>query len=260
MLFNSGYAAAGALTGLAIGLTGVGGGALMTPILLLFFQVNPGVAIATDLWFAVISKGLAVLVHGKAGQVDWQVVRRLLWGSLPIALSCMVLVNLGLGSIKLTWLTQSIGAMVILTAFGLLLAPDLLASARTQRLSNSKKFKLMQPGLTVLTGAILGLFVAFTSIGAGALGSVLILYLYPLRMTPHRLVATDIAHAIPLAIMAGAGYLIVGMVDYSMLANLLIGSLPAVLIGSFLSRWCSSRLLQVLLALVLLLTGIKVFV
>lgn len=260
MLFNSGYAIAGAITGLAVGLTGVGGGALMTPILLLFFHVNPGAAIATDLWFAVLSKCLAVAVHGKAGQVDWQIVRRLLCGSLPIALVSMIILNLGFGSIKLSWLTEAVGVLVILTALGLLLAPRLLVAAKMQRLGNSQQFKLMQPGLTVFTGAVLGLFVALTSIGAGALGSVLILYLYPLRMTPHRLVATDIAHAIPLAIVAGLGYLIAGMVDYSMLVNLLIGSLPAVLLGSLLSRWCSSRLMQVLLALVLLITGMRVFI
>ena len=259
-MIDSGYVIAGAVTGLAVGLTGVGGGALMTPMLLLFFHVNFDTAVATDLWFAVISKSLAVVMHGRAGQVDWQIVRRLLCGSLPIAFVSMALVKAGLGSTKLSWLTEAVGVLVILTALGLLLAPRLLVAARTQRIGNSKKFKLMQPSLTVVTGAILGLFVAFTSIGAGALGSVLILYLYPLRMTPHRLVATDIAHAIPLAIVAGLGYLIAGLVDYSMLVNLLIGSLPAVLLGSVLSRWCSSRLMQVLLACVLLLTGIKVFI
>lgn len=246
------YAAAGALTGFVVGITGVGGGALMTPILLLFFGVAPTTAIATDLWFAAITKLVGAAIHHDAGQVDWQVVRRMWLGSLPTALAVVLAVSLGGPLVKVAWLTQAIGLVVLVTAVGLLLAPKLFALARGRRLENPARFKAAQPLLTVLGGATLGICVALTSVGAGALGSVMLLYLYPLRMTPHRLVATDLVHAIPLAVVAGLGYLFAGLVDWEMLLSLLVGSVPAIIVGSLLARKASGRWIQILLALVLL--------
>lgn len=252
------YAAAGALTGFVVGLTGVGGGALMTPILLLFFGVSPTTAIATDLWFAAATKLVGARIHNEAGQVDWQVVKRLWMGSLPVAIVVVGLVSLGHQLVRVEWLTNAIGTVVLITAAGLLLAPRLLALARGRRLGNPEKFKRAQPAMTVAAGAVLGLCVALTSVGAGAMGSVMLLYLYPLRMTPHRLVATDLVHAIPLAIVAGMGYLFAGMVDWSMLASLLLGSIPAIILGSILASRISGRLIQILLALTLAAVGSKV--
>jgi uncharacterized membrane protein YfcA len=123
--------------------------------------------------------------------------------------------------------------------------------------ANVKQF---QPGLTVFGGAVLGLCVALTSVGAGALGSVMLMYLYPLRMTPHRLVATDLVHAIPLAVVAGLGYLYAGMVDWFMLASLLSGSIPAIIAGSLLARRVSGRWIQLALAFVLISAGIKTLI
>jgi uncharacterized protein len=257
-MIDGAYAFAGALTGFAVGLTGVGGGALMTPILLLFFGVAPTTAIATDLWFAAITKVVGARIHNGAGQVDWQVVRRLWLGSLPVASLVVIAVSLGAKFAKVTWLSQAIGVVVLITAMGLLFAPRLLAAARGRRLGNPERFKAMQPALTVGAGATLGLCVALTSVGAGALGSVMLLNLYPLRMTPHRLVATDIVHAIPLAIVAGLGYLFMGMVDWKMLASLLAGSIPFVILGSLLARRISGRWIQIVLALVLVAAGVKV--
>lgn len=254
------YSLAGALTGFVVGLTGVGGGALMTPILLLVFGVSPVTAIATDLWFAVITKLVGARVHHINGQVDWQVARRLWLGSLPLALLIVVLVSLGAQLAKVDWLTKAIGAVVLVTAAGLLAAPKLMAYARKKRVSHAERFKSAQPVLTVISGAVLGLCVALTSVGAGALGSVMLLFLYPLRMTPHRLVATDIVHAIPLAAVAGIGYLFAGMVDWWMLVSLLIGSIPTVLLGGLLAGKIAGRWIQIALALVLMLAGIKVLV
>lgn len=251
------YASAGALTGFVVGLTGVGGGALMTPILLLVFGVSPTTAIATDLWFAAITKLVGARIHNQGGEVDWQVVKRLWAGSLPVALLVVLLVSLGAPLGKVEWLTHAIGIVVLLTAVGLLFAPRLAAKARARRLDTPVKFKSLQPVLTVGGGAALGLCVALTSVGAGALGSVMLLYLYPLRMTPHRLVATDLVHAIPLAMVAGIGYLFAGLVDWNMLLSLLAGSIPAIIAGSLLARRTSGRKLQVLLALVLLSAGAK---
>lgn len=251
------YATAGALTGFFVGMTGVGGGALMTPILLLFFGVLPTTAIATDLWFAAITKVVGAVIHHDSGEVDWQVVRRLWAGSLPMAMLMVLLVSLGGAIGKVTWLTEAIGGVVLITAVGLLFAPKLYAMARTRRVGNPEGFKAVQPVLTVLGGAILGICVALTSVGAGALGSVMLLYLYPLRMTPHRLVATDLVHAIPLAIVAGTGYLFAGLVDWHMLLSLLAGSVPAIVVGSLLARRSSGRWIQLLLALVLFVAGLK---
>ncbi|MCC2634580.1 MAG: hypothetical protein K0S48_2466 [Ramlibacter sp.] len=251
------YSAAGALTGLVVGLTGVGGGALMTPILLLVFGVSPATAIATDLWFAAITKLVGAKLHNNQGQVDWQVVRRLWAGSLPMAILVVIIVAVGAPLGKVDWLTKAIGIVVLITAAGLLFAPKLLAIARERRLHDPDKFHRIQPPLTVAGGAALGLCVALTSVGAGALGSVMLLFLYPLRMTPHRLVATDIVHAIPLAMVAGLGYLFAGMVDWKMLASLLVGSIPAIIVGSLLARKFSGRWIQVLLALVLVAAGVK---
>lgn len=252
------YALAGALTGFVVGLTGIGGGALMTPILLLFFGVSPMTAIATDLWFAAITKIVGARVHHTAGNIDWQVARRLWLGSLPIALLVVAFIIFGSSITKIEWLTQAIGVVVIMTAVGILFAPRLVSFARNQRIGHPSQFKAAQPLLTVTAGGVLGLCVALTSVGAGALGSVMLLFLYPLRMTPHKLVATDIIHAVPLAVVAGLGYLIAGMVDWEMLLSLLAGSIPTVIAGSMLAGKISGRSLQIALALVLLFAGIKV--
>lgn len=252
------YALAGALTGFVVGLTGVGGGALMTPILLLAFGVSPATAIATDLWFAAITKLVGARVHHSHGHVDWQVAKRLWLGSLPMALLVVAIVSLGAELTRSDWLSTAIGIVVLVTAIGLLVAPALAGLARQRRIGHPERFKAMQPALTVTGGAVLGLCVALTSVGAGALGSVMLLYLYPLRMTPHRLVATDIVHAIPLAVIAGLGYLFAGLVDGWMLANLLTGSVPAVLLGSLLAGKIPGRWIRIALALVLIAAGLKV--
>jgi uncharacterized membrane protein YfcA len=240
-MIDTAYALAGALTGFVVGLTGVGGGALMTPILLIFFGVSPTTAIATDLWFAAITKLVGARVHHTNGNVDWQVAKRLWLGSLPMALLIVVIVSLGAQVAKADWLTKAIGIVVLITAIGLLVAPKLVAYAKGRRIGQPERFKAIQPALTVISGGVLGLCVALTSVGAGALGSVMLLYLYPLRMTPHRLVATDIVHAIPLAVVAGLGYLFAGMVDWWMLASLLVGSIPTVLLGSLMAGKVSGR-------------------
>jgi uncharacterized membrane protein YfcA len=257
-VIDSKYALAGAFTGFVVGLTGVGGGALMTPILLSFFGVPPTMAIATDLWFAAITKLVGARVHHTNGNVDWQVAKRMWLGSLPMAILIVVMVSMGMQIVKVELLTNAIGILVLLTALGLLVAPKLYSLAHGLRIGRPERFKSLQPLLTVISGGVLGLCVALTSVGAGALGSVMLLYLYPLRMTPHKLVATDIVHAIPLAVLAGLGYLIAGLVDCWMLVSLLAGSIPSVLLGSMLATKIYGRAVQIALALVLLAAGINV--
>jgi len=232
----------------------------MTPILLIFFGVSPTTAVATDLWFSAITKLVGARVHHTNGNVDWLVAKRLWLGSLPMALLFVVIVSLGTEVAKVAWLTKAIGIVALITAIGLLIAPKLVAYARGRRIGQPERFKAIQPALTVVSGGVLGLCVGLTSVGAGALGSVMLLYLYPLRMTPHRLVATDIVHAIPLAGVTGLGYLFAGMVDWWMLASLLVGSVPSVLLGSLLAENIPGRAVQIALALTLFAAGAKVLI
>lgn len=254
------YILAGAIAGSVIGLTGVGGGALMTPILLLFFGIPPTTAIATDLWFAAITKIAGAFVHHQSGHVDWQVAKRLWVGSLPSSLIIVILFGFGFVIAKISWLTSAIGLLILLTALGLFFAPKLINSATRRQLSTLCYLKNLQPTLTVIAGSIIGVCVSLTSVGAGALGSLFLLYLYPLRMTPIKLVATDIVHAIPLALVAGVGYLIAGKVDGEILMNLLLGSVPLVIIGSTLAHKISSRILQLLLGGILLIVALKLII
>ena len=182
--------AAGAGTGLLVGLTGVGGGSIMTPLLLLVFGVAPVAAIGTDLWFAALTKLVATRVHQGTGLIDWQVVRRLWAGSLPAAAATLAwMAWLPVGADTARMLKVLIAVSILVTATAMLLQAQLHALGRRLRLHDATHFKAMQAPLTVAAGALLGTLVTLTSIGAGALGVVFLAYLYPLRLTPSRLIA-----------------------------------------------------------------------
>lgn len=251
---------AGALTGLSVGLTGVGGGALMTPILLLVFGVAPATAVGTDLWFAAITKLVATKIHHGHNLIDWEVVRRLWMGSLTF--SALTLVYLTWNPIPaggIHFLKVAIAGSILLTSMGLMFQTRLHRWGMQLRLTEPTRFKAWQGPLTVLAGALLGLLVTLTSVGAGSLGVVFMVHLYPLRLTPSRLVATDIVHAIPLALFAGLGHMVVGNVNFVLLGNLLLGSIPAVIIGAKLSSRIAPTWLRGLLVCVLLIVGIKLW-
>lgn len=249
---------AGAITGFVVGLTGVGGGALMTPLLLLLFGVAPLTAVGTDLWFAAITKMFATRVHHNHGLIDWQVVRRLWLGSLSASVLTLVWMRLNpVDENAVSMLKTAIAAAVLLTAVGIVFQKPLQALGRKLRTTDAEHFKVWQPGLTVVAGAVLGVLVTLTSVGAGALGAVFLAYLYPLRLTPPRLIATDIVHAIPLALFAGTGHLLMGNVNFGLLGNLLLGSVPAVIVGAMLSTRLPHAVLRVALAAVLLAVGAK---
>lgn len=252
--------AAGALTGFLVGLTGVGGGALMTPLLLLVFGVAPMAAVGTDLWFAATTKLFATRIHQGHGLIDWPVVKRLWLGSLTVSAATLLWMKLHpVDASAVNLLKTAISIAVFLTAFGLIFQKALHVLGRRFRTTDSNRFKAMQAPLTVLAGALLGGLVTLTSVGAGALGAVFLAYLYPLRLTPPRLIATDIVHAIPLAMFAGLGHLIIGNVDFVLLVNLLLGSIPAVIIGAMLSARLPHGLLRGVLAIVLLSIAIKLW-
>lgn len=252
--------AAGAFTGLLVGLTGVGGGALMTPLLLLVFGVAPLAAVGTDLWFAATTKLFATRVHHGHGLIDWPVVKRLWLGSLTASALTLVWMKLHpVDETAVTLLKTAIAVAVLVTALGMIFQKPLHALGRRLRTTDGEHFKAVQAPLTVLAGAVLGVLVTLTSVGAGALGAVFLAYLYPLRLTPPRLIATDIVHAIPLAIFAGLGHLLIGNVDFGLLGNLLLGSIPAVIIGAMLSARLPHALLRGALAVVLLSIGVKLW-
>ncbi len=222
-----------ALAGFLVGLTGVGAGALMTPLLVLGLGVAPQTAVGTDLLFASITKGVGVYVHGRRGSIDWGVLSRLCTGSLPASALTLLLLhyfpdNRGLGSIIL----PGLGVALFVTSLALIFQVRLNLLGKRLRTTTPESFKGVQPMLTVAAGALLGFLVTLTSVGAGALGVVMLLYLYPFRLAPPKLVGTDIAHAVPLTLIAGMGHLGLGNVDFPLLGPLLIGSIPGIILGS----------------------------
>jgi uncharacterized membrane protein YfcA len=247
----------GFLVGILVGLTGVGGGALMTPLLLLIFGVAPETAIGTDLWFAVITKIAAGKMHHIKGLIDWQVLRYLWAGSLPASVIMILLMRCGYITLETSFLKDAVAIAILITAVSMLFQKQLHAIGKHFRLSDAQYFKQWQPTLTLIAGAMIGGLVTLTSIGAGAVGVVMLTYLYPLRLTPARLVATDIVHAIPLAMFAGIGHLFIGNIDFGLLGWLLIGSIPGVLIGATLSCKLPQTPLQICIAVVLTLVAIK---
>ena len=251
---------AGFIVGLLVGFTGVGGGALMTPLLVILFGVAPQTAIGTDLLFASITKSFGVMVHGTRGSIDWQVLRRLSLGSIPAAMLTLALIHFfpqeGLRSLLL----PALGVALALTSLAIVFQSRLHRLGQRLRASAPNQFKRAQPGLTVAAGALLGCLVTLTSVGAGALGVVMLVYLYPERLTPIKLVGTDIAHAVPLTLVAGLGHLGLGNVDAGLLGALLIGSIPGIILGSRLSTRVDPAYVRIAIAVMLAAIGGKILV
>lgn len=247
------YAAVGLMVGTLVGLTGVGGGSIMTPILMLLFGQSPAVAVGTDLLFAATTKLVATASFGFSRRVDWPIVGRLLLGSVPGSAAVVFAL----------WLTRrapsaadaitshALAIILALAAVGLLFQTPLqrLGLKVTARaFVHAERHKIL---LTALAGLVLGVAVTLTSVGAGALGVVMLLALYPLRLTSDRLVATDIAHALPITLIAGLGHAFLGHVNFNALAALLLGSIPGVLLASRITLRLPTRVTRTLIALML---------
>ncbi|HAF41434.1 MAG TPA: sulfite exporter TauE/SafE family protein [Sphingobium sp.] len=254
------HAIAGLFVGVMVGMTGVGGGSLMAPILILLFGVSPTTAVGTDLWFAAITKSVGGFVHhhhgGTHGGPDYEVIRRLCIGSLPAAIIVLILLGqIDAHQIKSGVIMSALGVVLILTAIATLFRTRFHHWAFHARTDTASSFLRYQTGLTVAAGALLGVMVTLTSVGAGALGATLLLALYPLRMRLQKLIATDIVHAVPLTLVAGIGHLWIGNFNLMLLVNLLAGSIPGIILGSMLASKVPERILQPLLALVLIVAG-----
>lgn len=241
------YILPGLAVGALVGATGVGGGAVMTPMLTTGFGIAPGVAVGTDLLFAALTKSAGTLTHRLQGSVDWRVVRLLCTGSLPAAALTL-----------LTMQQLNVHAKPAVLEIGLAVA---LAITATVMLSGKRfAFKAVRTGRlaartialgTVAAGALLGTMVSLTSVGAGALGATLLLGLHP-KMAAIRVAGTDIAHAVPLTAVAGLGHLWLGLVNLDLLSGLLLGSIPGIVLGTLIGKRLPERLLRRALAITLL--------
>ncbi len=257
MDFQLGYIVAGLVVGFIVGMTGVGGGSLMTPILL-YFGVSPANAVGTDLLYAAITKAGGIHVHHKKKNIDWKITGELALGSLPAA----ALTLWALHSIKMDTETlnsvikTTLGYALVLTAIAILFKRKIFDYSQKNNSWITRMSRQQQFIATMITGILLGAVVTLTSIGAGALGTVALFMLYPLLPTV-RLVGTEIAHAVPLTLVAGMGHAGLGNVDWHLLANLLIGSLPGIYLGSHLANRVADHYLRPALAIMLVFVGIK---
>ncbi|MDP2155991.1 MAG: sulfite exporter TauE/SafE family protein [Sulfuricella sp.] len=256
------YTLAGFGVGVIVGLTGVGGGALMTPLLVLGFGISPTVAVGTDLLYAGLTKSGGVWVHSRHNTVQWKIAGWLAAGSLPATL-----VVLGLlrwfpidKSVISTLITGTLGFTLILTALALLFKDRLRAWSPWSRNRGAVSVENKPPrrvAVTIATGAVIGVLVTLTSVGAGALGAAALFFLYP-RLSAVQIVGTDLAHAVPLALLGGVGHwLLLGTVDGLLLASLLLGSLPGIWLGSHLGISIPEKILRPVLACMLMLIGGK---
>jgi uncharacterized membrane protein YfcA len=239
-------------------MTGVGGGSLMTPVLVLLFGFHPATAVGTDLLYASVTKTVGTAVHGSRKTVNWHIVAGLACGSVPASLiTLLVMSRIGImGPRYALILNLLLGSVLFLTAFAIFFRPWILRWAEP-RFRGLPEARISH--WTVVLGAILGVLVSVTSVGAGALGTTALLMLYP-KLPVSRIAGSDIAHAVPLTLIAGIGHWLIGSVDFVLMAALLVGSVPGIIAGSLLSSRSSDALLRPVLAATLLIVSVKLLI
>lgn len=251
---------AGFFVGTVVGLTGVGGGSLMTPILIFVFGVKPYMAVGTDLLFAAFTKMGGTIKTARSGQVEWRVVLHLSAGSIPAALITLwLLKTVGATSAAVQhMMTSTLGVALLLTALATLYKALRGKAAPQQVVAGQEALatKARHWSLPLLFGAVIGTLVSLTSVGAGAIGVTVLMLLYPLLPLP-RIVAADIAYAVPLTLVAGLGHASLGSVDWSMLSLLLAGSLPGIWLGSHFMSRVPERAIRAMLSVLLAYAGTK---
>ena len=249
----------GFFVGFIIGMTGVGGGSLMTPILVLVFGIKPAIAVGTDLLYAAITKSGGVFVHHKHGNIQWKIVILLSIGSIPASIcSIFIIKHLHASGINYDDLIMTaLSVALILTAI------FLLTRTQLHKLSEKEQFdaikilhrKYRKP-VTIIAGVLIGVLVTISSVGAGVIGAAFLFFLYP-RYKAIQIVATDLAHAIPITTIAGMGHAHIGTVDFILLGSLIIGSLPGIYLGSHFGTFLPDKLMRPILASMLLVIGIR---
>src|SRR6185369_3760329 len=250
------YSLSGFVVGMLVGMTGVGGGSLMTPLLILLFGIHPATAVGTDLLYAAATKTVGSMVHGYARSIDWHVVLRLASGSVPATLLTLLLLSLfnlngeAAGSLITLVLSVALFSTVLVLVFG-----GTLVAAYRARVRHIDPARTA--AITICVGAVLGVLVSISSVGAGAIGVVILVMLYP-QMPIARIVGSDIAHAVPLTLIAGIGHWMMGSVDWHIIASLLVGSLPGIALGSVFAHRVPERALQVVLAITLFVVASRI--
>ena len=250
------YTLSGFIVGVLVGLTGVGGGSLMTPILVLGFGISPVTAVGTDLLYAAATKSGGVLVHGLNRTIDWRIVGRLAMGSVPATIATILyLRHIGINGHPRHdgFISSVLGVALVLTALAIVFRKAVLD--RLAPLVESRSGR-QQAALTIALGIFLGVFVSISSVGAGAIGVTVLLTLYP-RAPLVRVVGADIAHAVPLTLIAGLGHWYLGSIDWPVLVSLLIGSLPGIAIASQLASRAPDRFLRPVMATLLAIVGLR---
>jgi uncharacterized protein len=249
------YSISGFFVGALVGLTGVGGGSLMTPLLVLLFGIHPTTAVGTDLLYAAATKAVGTGVHGASKTVDWGIVGRLAAGSVPATIVTLLILSRFEKAVGAAnhLITVTLGFALIVTAVAILFRTRIVAFFQRRTGPDGPK---RASGFTVLLGAILGVLVSLSSVGAGAIGVTVLLILYP-TLPAAKLVGSDIAHAVPLTLIAGIGHWLIGSVDLHLLVSLLVGSVPGIIIGSLVAARVPDRVLRPILASTLALVGGK---
>ncbi len=250
------YTLSGFVVGVLVGLTGVGGGSLMTPILVLVFGFSPGAAVGTDLLYAAVTKSGGMLVHGFNRTIDWRIVGRLATGSVPATIATILyLRHIGINGHPRhdDFISTVLGVALVLTAVAIIFRKTVLLRLApiVESLSEGTR-----AALTIALGLFLGVFVSITSVGAGAIGVTVLLALYP-RAPLVRVVGADIAHAVPLTLIAGLGHWYLGSINWPVLVSLLIGSLPGIAIASHLASRAPDRVLRPVMAAMLAIVGLR---
>ncbi|WP_231560028.1 sulfite exporter TauE/SafE family protein [Flavobacterium gilvum] len=257
MDFQIGLVVAGLVVGFVVGMTGVGGGSLMTPILL-WFGIPPTTAVGTDLLYAAVTKTGGIFVHNKKKNINWTITGWLSLGSVPAALLTLwILHSLDADTTALNnMIKYSLGWALVFTSVAILFKKKIMVFSQKHAGDKFHSESKTQNVLTIAIGVLLGATVTLTSIGAGALGTVTLFFLYPILPTP-KLVGTEIAHAIPLTLVAGLGHASMGNLDLALLGQLLMGSLPGIYVGSMLSGKMPDLMLRNAIAIMLFFVGFK---
>ncbi|HXI99867.1 MAG TPA: sulfite exporter TauE/SafE family protein [Micropepsaceae bacterium] len=251
--FDPLYSLCGFVVGALVGMTGVGGGALMTPLLILLFGIHPATAVGTDLLYASATKTVGTAVHGVSRTVDWRVVGRLAMGSVPMTIITLgALSRLGTQSGAANTLITSVLASALFSTAAVLIFRKRIVARYSGYLAKIDPRKTR--AMTIAMGALLGVVVSISSVGAGAIGVTALILLYP-HLPMARVVGSDIAHAVPLTLIAGLGHWVLGLSDLGLLSSLLVGSIPGIIIGSYAAPRMPDAALRYLLAGTLLLVG-----
>ena len=255
---------AGMLVGFCVGITGVGGGSLMTPILISVFKIEPHIAIGTDLLYAAISKFAGSMVHAKKMNIVWPIVIWLAVGSIPASFATTWVLEhyLSQSTHYKATLTMVLGVMLTLTGISIVFRTQIERFFEKYRKANSEVemdpaviAKQKRP-LIIFMGIILGVFVTLSSVGAGAFGIMALVLMFP-NLPMIRIIGSDVVHAVLLTLVAGLGHMSAGNVDFELLMWLLVGSIPAIIVGTLVSSKMPEKLIRKILGITLCLLGIN---